>query len=455
MTTIPPPFEHQKRSIEYFANKQRTLDTSDPGTGKTRVYLEVFAARRAKGSGCMLVIAPKSLLEAAWAEDIMKFTPWLSYSVAYASNREEAFEADADVYITNIDAARWLAEREEQFFAKFDTLCMDEITAFKHRTSGRSKAMQKIVKHFMFRHGMSGTLNPNGITDAWHPLYLIDDGKRLGVSFFAFRSATQQAKQVGPLKHMKQWTDKPGAEIAVGQLIADISMRHSLQECIDLPENNIRQVSFNPSPEMLRAYEQMRIQLMTEIKDEEVLAANAAVLLGKLLQISSGAVYSSEDEYVVVDDSRYELIADLILERPHTVVFFLWTHQKEEVIKMIRKKDRNAEIAVMDSSTPERMRNEYVKGFQNGFFRTLLCHPLTAAHGLTLTRANATIWCSPTSNLEWWKQGMHRILRAGQDKRTETIVITARNTIEPMVYEQKLLSKALKMDNLLEILEAA
>jgi len=184
MTQKLPPYPSQQERIDFFKTKHRSIDASDPGTGKTRVYLEVFAERRRQGSGAMLVIAPKSLLEAAWVEDIYKFVPHLRSSVAYASNRGDAFEEKADVYLTNVDAARWLAEQEPGFFSKFDTLCLDEFTAFKHRTSGRSKAMQNIVKHFMFRHGMSGTPNTNSITDIWHPLYLVDDGKRLGNSFF-------------------------------------------------------------------------------------------------------------------------------------------------------------------------------------------------------------------------------------------------------------------------------
>lgn len=448
---IPDLFPSQKQRKDFFLNKKRTIDASEPGTGKTRVYLEVFNERRKQGSGAMLVLAPKSLLEAAWAEDIQKFIPELRFSIAYATNRKAAFQKKADVYLTNIDAARWLADQHPNFFTKFDTLCIDEFTAFKHRTSARSEAMRKIVKYFIFRHGMSGTPNTNSILDLWHPMLLIDDGKRLGTSFFRFRHSACESKQIGPLPHMKQWIDKPGVENAVAQLIADITMRHTLDESI--PENIIRAVPYYPSTKTLVAYEQMRTQLVAEIENEEVSAANAAVLQGKLLQITSGAVYSAEDEYVVVDEDRYNLIADLILERPHTVVFFLWKHQKEEVLKALKRKDKNAEVAIMDATTPEHQRNDFIKGFQNGFFRCLLCHPKTAAHGLTLTKANATIWCSPTSDLEWWKQGYYRIKRTGQTKKTETLVVTARNTIEPSVYEHRLAGKAVRMDNLLEVLK--
>lgn len=444
-------FKSQKERVNFFLPQKRTLDASEPGTGKTRVALEIFNERRKQGSGAMLVLAPKTLLEAAWAEDIMKFLPHLRYSIAYASNRKEAFEKPADIYLTNVDAARWLKEQPSSLYSKFDTLCIDEFTAFKHRTSGRSAAMRDIVKYFLFRHFMSGTPNTNSILDLWHPMYLLDDGRRLGTSFYRFRHSTCDSKQVGPSPHMKQWIDKPGIENAVAQLIADISMRHTLDESI--PENRIRSVSYTPSAKTLKAYEQMRLRMIAEIENEEISAANAAVLQGKLLQITSGAVYSGNEEYVIVDKDRYELVADLVLERRHTLVFFLWKHQKEEIISAIKRKDPNAELAIMDASTPEKQRNDYVKGFQNGFFRTLLCHPKTAAHGLTLTKAEATIWPSPTSDLEWWKQGYYRTRRHGQDKRTETLVITAKHTLEPTVYEHRLAGKAARMDNLLEILK--
>ena len=124
--------------------RPRVLDGSDPGTGKTRVQIELFAARRAAGGGAALVIAPKSLLRSAWEDDFKKFAPQIKVSVAPADKREQAFNTPADVYVTNTDAVNWLVKQDAKFFKRFDTLIIDELSAFKHHTSGRSKAMNKI-----------------------------------------------------------------------------------------------------------------------------------------------------------------------------------------------------------------------------------------------------------------------------------------------------------------------
>jgi SNF2 family DNA or RNA helicase len=81
-------------------------------------------------------------------------------------------------------------------------------------------------------------------------------------------------------------------------------------------------------------------------------------------------------------------------------------------------------------------------------YRIILAHPQSAAHGLTLTKGTASIWASPTYNLEHYQQGFRRIYRAGQTQKTETIVIVAENTIEERVWEA-LQNKKVKMDELL------
>jgi SNF2 family DNA or RNA helicase len=84
----------------------------------------------------------------------------------------------------------------------------------------------------------------------------------------------------------------------------------------------------------------------------------------------------------------------------------------------------------------------------------LFAHPQSAGHGLTLTKGTATIWPSPTPNLEHYLQGLKRIHRIGQTEKTETIMIVAPGTIEEQVYEA-LLAKDARMTNLLTLLKKA
>jgi SNF2 family DNA or RNA helicase len=93
-----------------------------------------------------------------------------------------------------------------------------------------------------------------------------------------------------------------------------------------------------------------------------------------------------------------------------------------------------------------------VERFQNGLHKVFLAHPQAAGHGLTLTKGTRTIWVSPTWNLETFIQANRRIYRAGQHKRTETIVLTAEGTVEEQVF-QRLTEKDAIQTSVLDLME--
>lgn len=461
MSAIPQLFAHQKVSLQRLTKQPIIFDTSDPGTGKTPVQILDFAARRRKGGKCLLVLATRSLLTSAWEADFKKFAPDMKVSIAFAENRAKAFAVPADVYVTNHDAANWLVKQPASFFAKFDTLVVDESTAFKHHTSQRSKSVGKIAPRFKWRRLLTGTPNSNGVCDLWHQIYLLDNGQRLGKSFFAFRKAACDAikimdnpiyvkdKVTGQLKPVTpvDWVDKESIELTVAALIRDITIRNKFEDCVDIPPNHQYARSFKLSRAHMKAYETMRDDRLLQLKKTTVTAINAAAVAGKLLQIASGAVYDDNESYALIDSARYELILDLVEEREHSIVFFNWVHQRDELIKEATR--RGISFAVYDGTTSTRDRTPIVKDYQAGKYRVLFAHPQSAGHGLTLTKGTATIWASPTYNLEHFLQGLKRIHRIGQIRKTETIVIVAEGTIDEVVW-QALQDKNVKLVELLE-----
>lgn len=448
MTPIKP-FRHQLVSIAHNDKSPVVFDVSDPGTGKTYVRIAGFAKRRKKGGGKMLVLAPRSLLRNVWVNDTRKFASHLKTSVAYAANREKAFAADADVYITNVDAVKWLGTKKKAFFAQFSEFVVDESTAYKHHTSARSKAAAKVAKHFKYRCCMTGTPNGNTITDVWHQVYILDEGARLGNSFYKFRDTVCEPKQVS--KHNPNaihWTDREGAEEAVFGLLADIVVRHKFEDCVDIPANHQYPIEYDLTPKQMQSYLELETTQILATSKSNITAINAAAVATKLLQVASGAVYDGSGQYALIDSARYEMILDLVQQRAHSLVFFLWKHQRDELVKEAEK--RGVSYAVIDGSTTDRERDEIVLGYQAGVYQTLFAHPKSAAHGLTLTKGTATIWSSPTYDLEIFKQGSKRQHRLGQTLKTETIIVIANGTIEQKVYEA-MLAKDARMTNLLDL----
>ena len=448
------PFKHQLVSIKHNRQTPLVFDCSDPGTGKTLVRILSFAERRRQGGGCLLVVAPKSLLKSVWAADVARFAPDLSTSVAYAENREAAFERKADIYIINHDGVKWLAKQKPAFFKRFTELAVDESTAFKHHTSQRSKALASVARHFTHIAMMTGTPSGNSITDVWHQMFILDRGKRLGDSFYRFRDAVCIPRQIGRQAQMVKWEDKPGAEEAVFGLLKDVVIRHKFEDCVDIPPNFQYAVSYELSPAQMRAYKQMQDTQILLLKNstKAVLAVNAASAATKLLQIASGATYDGSGDYQLVDAGRYEMIMDLVEARKHSLVFFFWKHQRDNLVFEAHK--RGLTYCVMDGETPQAIREQQVKDYQAGKYQVMIAHPKSAAHGLTLTKGTTTIWSSPTYDLEIFKQGSKRQHRMGQTERTETIVILGAGTLDEKAYAV-MSGKGERMTNLLGLFEGA
>lgn len=451
----PPLFAHQAQTAALLDRESRVFDMSDPGTGKTRAALDSITRRRKAGGGKTLILAPKSILQVAWGDDIDKFFPGVKYSIARAENRIEAFETDADIYVTNHDAVTWLLKNlKPRHWDDFETIVFDESTAFKNASSQRSKSLRKLSKYFSHREAMSGTPNPNTVLELWHQVLLLDEGSRLGPSFYQFRNAVCQPVQIGPGANHIEWRDKPGAEEAVFDLISDISIRHRFEDCVDIPEHHTYEIFFDMPRSLRRQYTQMLDEAYALLDNGKLVSAvHAAATNEKLLQIASGAVYAGDGTYHVLDTSRTELILDLIEQRRQCVVPFIWTHQRDQLVA--GAKARDLEFRVIDGSvTRTGFREEAVNEFQAGNVRVLFIHPKSAGHGLTLTKGTSLIWASPTYNSEHYKQVKHRIYRTGQEESTETIHVVARNSVEERVYS-RLGAKLSAMQLFLDLMEKA
>jgi SNF2 family DNA or RNA helicase len=433
---IRAPYGHQIQTRDFALKTPAMWNTSDPGTGKTRSHLDAFNQRA--GHKRALVLAPLSILESAWRNDAREFTPNLRVSVAYAANRAEAFATNSDIVVTNIDAAKWIADQCKKtkgaFLREFDELIVDECTAFKSHTSQRTKALLDIRHHFQHRRLMTGTPATQSLIDMWSLGYICDDGKRLGENFYRYRDQVCEGKQVGASAHAIRWIDRPGARDVVAASLADITIRFSKNECLDLPPNTHITVMTKLPDKVRRMYDQMAKESYLLLNSGDVSAINAAVRANKLLQICTGAIYDSGKAPHVLHTERYEQVMQLVMERPWAcLVAFNWHHERDELCKLAEA--AGIAYAVIDGETPAQKRTQIVEQMQRGELKVLFAHPQSAGHGLTLTRAKSVIWSSPTPNAEFFLQFNARIDRAGQTEKTETIMVAAEETRELQIYE--------------------
>ena len=443
-------FKHQEITADFLVKNPLVFITSDCGTGKTISVIEAYSRLR---TGRMLVLAPLSILDTAWVSDLGKYNKstqaGLTAAIAHGSpkKREAAFHSEANIVVMNYEGAIWLINKPE-LLQGFDILAMDESTYVKNAAARRSKAAKKIAMAFDRRWLMTGTPNPKSVLDLWHQAYILDNGERLGNRYFAFRQQTCHPIQVANHPNAIQWKDKPGALDFVHDQLADITIRFTLEECIDMPERITQYMELQMPLWIKKLYNQLLYQSVVALEQGEISAVHAGARAKKILQLLSGAVYNEAGEPIRVHIDRYNLVMDLVEERDHTVVAFNYRHERDALIEQAVA--RKMSYAYIDGTVSQIKRAEAVKDFQDGKHRVIFIQPQAAGHGITLTTGNTLIWCSPNYNAELVKQTEHRIYRAGQKRRTQIIRIAYKSSKEVDVYEA-MSEKTVQMMDLLNL----
>ena len=247
-----------------------------------------------------------------------------------------------------------------------------------------------------------------------------------------------------------RWVDRKNAKDTVYEVMQP-AVRFTRDDCVELPPtiNQTREVPL--TPEQQRIYTQMMQKAKVAFGQGEVTAANEGVLMSKLMQITTGFVYTKDKTPVELDNStRMDALRELIDEAEGKVIVFVDFIHASEMIAARLAKDYT--VAQVSGQTPKGERDRIFTEFQSAVFpRVLVAHPKCMAHGLTLTAANVIIWFSPTTSLETYEQACARITRPGQTRTTLWMHLTG-SPVESKLYK-RLQTKASLQGALLEMFE--
>ena len=78
------------------------------------------------------------------------------------------------------------------------------------------------------------------------------------------------------------------------------------------------------TPQQKKYYKELKSKMIMQAAGEQITAANAAVNMNKLLQISSGAVYADNGDALEFDiTKRYKVLREVIDESSKKVLVFV------------------------------------------------------------------------------------------------------------------------------------
>ena len=230
-----------------------------------------------------------------------------------------------------------------------------------------------------------------------------------------------------------KWKPKDTAQSTVYSCLQP-AIRFTKDECLDLPDMVYTKRKVEMTRQQTKYYENLRKKMIMHVADESVTAVNAAIVLNKLLQISSGAVYTDDKETIEFDISnRYKVLKETIDESSQKVLVFVpFRHAIDLLVGKLTRDGVTCGVIRGDVSAPKR--TELFDRFQNTLDpQVLIIQPQAAAHGVTLTAANTVVWWGPTSSLETYAQANARVHRSGQ-KHKCTVVQLYGSGAEQRIY---------------------
>jgi SNF2 family DNA or RNA helicase len=428
MTETFRPFDYQLPMIEHLLANDRAALFVSPGKGKTVVTLTALDTLATCGQlRGALIVAPLRVCSITWPAQVARWahTSWMRVvNLRTAEGLEAWLDGTADIYLINSELLPnrlpLMFPKKRTFVCPVDTLVIDELSLAKNPQSKRFKALHKHLGSIPRRWGLTGTPIPNNYLDLFMQIKMLDDGRRLGKTFSDYKS-----ENFYPADYMG-YTFKlvTGQKERIDRRLSDLALV-MVGDPNDLPSSSIIDIPAALPPAARKQYKTLEKEMLAEIADGEITAPSAGVLVNKLLQLTSGAVYDEDRNVLPVHTAKLDALRTLLDK-----------HRGEPVLILTAFKHESARI--IDAIPEARMFNELLLGeWQDGHIPVWVADPRSLSHGIDGLQKSCriAIWCSLTYSHETYVQTNARLIRTGQTAETIIYRIIAPGTIDDAVAE--------------------
>lgn len=427
------------------------------GLGKTPITLTTIVDRMRAGQiKKTLIFGPLRVIQAVWAREARKWshTQHLRFSVVHGNKdkRTRALFADADIYLINYEAMNWLAETLDHYYLSqdkpipFQMIVYDEVSKLKNSTTlrmaggkrdrkdGRGEPVsikitgwRKLIDHFDFRTGLTGTPASNGYLDLHGQFLAVDGGDRLGKFITHYKDSYFASDYNGwnysPTELGKQWIEHK---------ISDITTKMDAKDYLDLPDCKVTNIMVDLPAKARQAYQEVEKNMFTQLDSgQEVEVFSRSSVSNKCLQFCNGSPYLSSEspEFEAVHDAKLEALDEVLEEASGSPVLCSYTFKADaERIMQKFKKYKPVNLTTAKSADTERIINEW----NTGKIKLLIGHPASMGHGVDGLQetGHILVWFGLNWSLELYEQMNGRIDRQGQKHPVSLIRILCNDTVD-------------------------
>lgn len=392
--------DYQRECVMHQLQHDESMLWLGMGLGKTPTTLTTIVDRMRAGQvQKTLIFGPLRVIQAVWAREARKWshTQHLRFSVIHGNKekRSRALFADADIYLTNYENMNWLAQELDHYYLSqdkplpFQMVVYDEVSKLKNSTSLRMAGgdrdrkdrynkvhkvkvtgWRKVIPHFKYRTGLTGTPASNGYLDLHGQYLAVDNGERLGKFITHYKDSYFMSDYNGwnytPTEIGKQWIEHK---------ISDITKKMDAKDYLDLPDCKVTNLMVDMPPKARKAYEDVEKQMFTQLDTgSEIEVFSRSSVSNKTLQFCNGSPYLSAEspEFEALHDAKLDALEDVLEEAAGSPVLCSYTFKSdaERIMKRF-KKYRPINL----TTTPSNQTESIINKWNNGQVKLLIGHP--------------------------------------------------------------------------------
>lgn len=436
------------RTVNAIRNGGGALLAWEPGCGKT--YGAIWATQKLDAAKRVVIVCPKRVIP-SWQASIKTVTGQearvLSRSTkAGRANIEGMLSGEDGWWVINfellvslgkaVDAGKWPSAS----FSKksFDMVVVDEVHRIANHRTQSFRAVKALKSRY--RLGLSGTpagnkpVNIYGVLKFLNPDSVDRSFYRFADEFFVSEfnpfAASRYARIYGGER-------TPGA---LRDSMGDVwsAMRGS-EVFGDLSPVNVQRVACGMRREQKRMYREFVDHRLAVMVGGASAASSAAVLDGRLRQITLGPLKIVDDsvEFEERGSSKVDAVLDILSDLPPDERVILWCHSRK-FMTPLRKRLADAGYQSVELSSD--YRDEWRRFLEPGGPRVLCAVIAAAAEGIDGLQdvCNTEVWLSEDNSVILNLQASARLNRKGQTKRVNRFLLQCENTIDVTAVEPRL-----------------
>lgn len=427
----------------------------DMGRGKTRMALDIAAARKHMGEveGKILVLVDTNTNVENWELQVpehskLSVLPLLDGTIAGRFEMLKGSKANVAIMtymsLLHMVGVKVKSKKKEgnQFkieqkkvkaFAKmFGLVIMDEVHKVKNKDSKFFKACKSIGKFIPYRYGLSGTPMHQPL-DLWAQFFLVDSGETFGSGITVFKQSFYVAKD----KFFgTEWNFDKKKQPALTKLMQNRSLEYLDEEDQDLPQK-VEQIIPVQIGEQAKHYYDMVVRGVIDAKKGDEQEKIKGTFM-KMRQLASGFLYY-EGQTLEFEKTKLDAL-QMVLSgtQGRKVIVFYDFVESGKVLEAFCKKEHipYAHIGSKKSKGKDKGESAYKIFLSDPKKQVCLASLSVASGSLNLQVASIVFFYELPVALITYLQAMRRARRPGQKaKRVYFYYAIAKGTVEEKALE--------------------